>query len=122
MNVVVLIGYMAKETRYVEVNGQYEFQFYLKVNSTYSNTVSAIPCKCIGWLADRTYANVSENTYMEITGEIIRDENSKVYVRVLNLVSKKPRGRRKFSISATEFIKAYNPYDVLERIDKNETK
>lgn len=124
MNVVCLMGYMAKETQYVENDGQYEYRFYLKVNSTYSQSVSAIPCKCIGWLADRAYAQCSENSYMEILGEIVRDENSKVYVRVLNMITKKPRSRRQFYLSATEFIKAYNPYDVLERVEKakNENK
>ena len=123
MNVVIINGHMAKETQYLDCDGQYEFRFYLKVNSTYSQCVSAIPCKCIGWLADRAYAQCSENCYMEITGEIIRDENSKVFVKVLNMVVKKPRSRRQFYLSASEFIKAYSPQSVLERLEKeNEDK
>ena len=118
MNNVVLNGYVAEQGQYVSNTelDQFEYRFFLKVNSTLTNSVSAIPCKCVGWLASQAYANLCENCYVELNGEIVREKDNKVFVLVTSMVSKKPKKKRQYYIKTTEFFKLYNPKNVLERV------
>ena len=118
MNTIAINGYVIEEGKYVNNTelDQFEYQFFLKVYSTLTNSVSAIPCKCVGWLADKAYSNIIKNSYVELVGEIVREKENKIYVLVTSMISKKPKGKRQYYIKTTEFLETYNPKNVIERL------
>lgn len=123
MNNVTLSGYAYGKAKYkLNPENNNECNFYIRCYSTYSKDSTLIPCKCEGWLADQAYAKLSENAYVEAYGELIRENSQKIYVKLLTLSVKKPKCRTQFYIRSTEFIEAYSPKSVIERLENDKEK
>lgn len=119
MNEVICNGYLQRKVHYVKdkITGNYEYRFYLNVFSAKADGVSVIPFKCTGWLADEAYSKLQVGDYIEIIGELVR-ENQIVYVLVKELVYKKPKSSRQVHIKTSEFLQTFQPSEVIERLVK----
>ena len=120
MNEVICNGYLQKKVHYVKdsITGNYEYRFYLNVFSNRAESVSIIPFKCTGWLADEAYAKLEVGDYVEIVGELVRDNPQLMYVLVKELIYKKPKSRKQIHIKTSEFLQTFKPGEVIERLVK----
>lgn len=124
MNSVTISGYVATGARYIAPIDLYEaeYRFFIKAFATNAKRKTLIAVKAIGWLADKCYSELSENCYVEIIGEMIRESAEKTYVVPITICYRKPKERKQFYIRSTEFFDAYKPQSVMKRLNKNENR
>ncbi len=115
MNNITLTGYALEKGKYSIVNGSTEYNFFLKCYSTYSKRVNNIPIKCRYELADKAYARIVGNAYIEIYGELLND-NGNIYVEAITLSIKLPKEKQNIYVRSTEFLELFSPSSIIERI------
>lgn len=117
MNVVTINGYTKDKGKYSLNDGVSEYLFIVNVVSPNKRTISPIPVKIEGHLADECQLKLNANDYVEITGELERDGN-KVYVLGFNMVHRASKDRTTYVMRSTQFLQTYAPAEIMERIEK----
>lgn len=122
MNICVLSGFLQKKTQYLKnKEGITEFRFFLNVYSPVEKSMSSLPIKCKGRLADECYSKLKVGYYLEVVGEMVRPSPQQVYAVAHTISFKTPSGEKVVHIRTTEFLEMFDTSKVIERLQVNKS-
>ena len=127
MNSVIVSGYVLDKTIYRKCKDdptKMEYYFLVYSYEPFTRTNSKIPIRAYGAMADECYAHLSTNCYVEITGGLVRPNESTFYVQVKDIVYRRPKSKRIYHYTSTEFLDTFAPSKLIERLvsGQNEKK
>lgn len=124
MNVVMISGYVLENDKaiYRKVEGSdiYEYYFLVYVHEPFTKTNSKIPVRASGDMANQCYASLCTDSYVEITGGLVRlNDDKSFYIQVKDLVYRRPKSKRVYQLTSSEFIETFAPSKLIERLVAN---
>lgn len=123
MNVVTINGYYGNGNITTTPTGRKCFKFFVITTVPNNKSATVIECRAYNELCDYCYAELSEGCYVEVIGQLDRyTKNHGMYVFVSSLVIQKPKARRQTQIRTTDFLQAYQPANVLKRLNEKAKK
>lgn len=122
MNSVTLSGYVLDKEIYrkSKEDDKYEYFFLLYCYEPFTKTHSKIPIRTSGTLATECYTNLTKNCYVEINGGLVKKDDGTFYVQAKDLVFRRPKGKRTYQYTSTEFIETFAPSKLIERLVNGE--
>jgi len=115
INTATISGYITKECDYINN----EYRFFVGVDNQ-DKSVSEIPVIAREPLASKCYADFDEGTYVELVGELVRQEGKKMYLRALWIDYSKGRERKTLEMSVDEFMQVFKPNNIISNMKRLE--
>lgn len=120
MNNYIASGYIQDNAEYIKhKNGIGEYRFYIAVFSQELHKALPIPCKAMGTLADKCAISLNPGYYVEVSGELVRESATTMYIVIHEMSYKKPKGANQYYIRVSEFIEAFNPKDIIQQLKED---
>lgn len=119
MNSVTISGYVLDKTIYRKCEDdptKMEYYFLVYCYEPFTKTNSKIPVRAYGSLANECYAHLCTNCYVEVNGGLVRPNETSFYVQVKDIVYRRPRSKRTYQYTSTEFIETFAPSQLIERL------
>lgn len=116
MNSITITGYVLDKPKYFKLDeNQMQCLFFVSTNEPITNEVVKIPVKAIGDMADKCYANINVNTFVELAGTLYYKDKT-MYAIPYSISFKQPKARTEMYLSSTEFIKTYAPVGIMKKL------